>query len=544
MEGPEKSGSTLAGLKAVSLLTLVSRITGLARDALMASLFGTGWVLDAFTVAFRVPNMFRRLFGEGAVTAALLPEFVAVDQTHGRQAAADLFAEVAYRLIRILGTTILAIEAVLLLAWLFGNLTERNQVLCELAILMMPYAVLICIAATLSAGLNAVQHFVIPALVPVALNIVWLIGGLLAAWLIDVDVHEARTIAVCILLGGIVQLLLSQAWARRFGLRIRWRPSPDADADSAERATAVFRAMMPVLLGLSIMQINTLVDSALAWLLVPETSGLKAESLRHFRLPEGCASALYLGQRLFQFPMGVFGIALSTVLFPRFARHAREGDTQLLTRDILHGLQLVTVVGIPASAGLCFMAEPITSLLFRHGQFSAADAILTSRMIAAHGVGVWIFCALLIVNRVFYATGDRHTPMRQGLTCVGMNLVFSFALIPLCGGPALALASVIATLFQLGLALEVLRRRAYLSRCRRHLSAILWRSLPGTALMTAAGMGTLAWLDQSESVGDDIVSRGLLVAGPMAVAVAVYLVTLVVGGVSPKRLLREPFGSD
>ena len=300
MDGAKKSGTMLAGLKIVSLLTLVSRVSGLARDALMASLFGTSWVLDAFTVAFRVPNMFRRLFGEGAVTTALLPELVAVDQQQGREVASALFAGVARRLLRILCVCVLGIEACLALAWLFGDLAERNQLLVELAMLMMPYAVLICVAALFCAALNAVHHFVVPAFVPVILNVVWLIGGLAAARWLAVGLNEARMIAVCILVGGIAQLWLAQVWAAKYGIRIAWRSRSTDGADTAAHVQRVFRTMLPVLLGLSIMQANTLVDSAFAWLLVPEASGLHVDWLLPFRLNEGTASALYLGQRLFQ----------------------------------------------------------------------------------------------------------------------------------------------------------------------------------------------------------------------------------------------------
>ena len=177
--------------------------------------------------------------------------------------------------------------------------------------------------------------------------------------------------------------------------------------------------MIPVLFGLSVTQINGLVDSFLAWILMSgNLDGIRP--LSGFRLPEGTASALYLGQRLFSFPLGVFAVALDTVLFPRFARHAQTDDLQQLNRDVIHGLQLVLVVGIPASVGLMFMAEPITNLLFRYGQFDARAAGLTYRMIAAYGVGVWVYSGLLIVNRVFYAANDQITPMRQGLICVGV----------------------------------------------------------------------------------------------------------------------------
>jgi putative peptidoglycan lipid II flippase len=299
--------------------------------------------------------------------------------------------------------------------------------------------------------------------------------------------------------------------------------------------------MGPVLLGLSIAQINGIVDSLLAWGL--SSGNLDAlPSLDRFRLPIGTAAALYLGQRMFQFPLGVFAVALGTVLFPRFARHAQTNDLKELNNDVVHGLQLVLVVGIPASVGLWFMAAPITDLLFRYGQFDAQAAMMTSNMIAGHGLGVWVFSGLLIVNRVFYAANDQITPMRQGLICVGLNLMFDFILIPVLGGPALPVASVLATMFQLGLALEVLRSQ-FLVIGRQAFVPILWRIGICSLAMNFAGLGTLYLTSTLETAFDPVVYRFVKVTLPVVVAVAVYAGGLSATGVSLKRLMNEPFAA-
>ncbi|MDG2129274.1 MAG: murein biosynthesis integral membrane protein MurJ [Fuerstiella sp.] len=535
MDGQPKSVNRLKGLKAVSLLTLLSRFTGLARDALMASLFGTGWVLDAFTVAFRVPNLFRRLFGEGAMTAAFLPEFVRADQVRGRDAAADLFNGVAWRLLKILVVFLLIVEFALLAVRLFLPLSERSALLCELSLILMPYMVLICMAGLYSAALNGVQHFVVPTMTSMVLNIVWLVAGLTATLMYSSDASRIRLIAVCLVAGGVLQLTMTAWKASQYSVRMRVGPAEQAARDNTTR---VFRAMGPVLVGLSITQINGLIDGLLAWILVaPGPGGISFFS--RFLLPEGTAAALYLGQRLFQFPLGVFAVALGTVLFPRFARHAAAGDHEELSRDVLHGLQLVLVVGVPASVGLWFMAEPITDLLFRYGQFGASASHMTARMIAAYGLGVWVVSGLLIANRVFYAAGDQVTPMRQGLICVALNLMFDFLLLPVLGGPGLPVASMLATLFQLGLALEVLRRR-FLEIGHAAFVPVLWRTALATLLMSLAGLAALTLVSQWENSLGEFTYRLVKVVVPITAAVVVYAAVLSGVGLSLTRLLKEP----
>ncbi|MEQ9408838.1 MAG: murein biosynthesis integral membrane protein MurJ [Fuerstiella sp.] len=538
MDESEPGTHKLKGLTSVSLLTLVSRITGLARDALMASIFGAGPILDAFTVAFRLPNTFRRLFGEGVMTAAFLPEFVRAGERHGPAAATALFSDVAWRLLKILAVLTVILEVLLATAYLSVEMSDRSALLCELSLIMTPYLVLICMAGHYSAALHGMRHFVYPALTPILLNLMWLTGGLFAAWVFASGYDEVRLIAAIILLAGFAQLGILIYKTSQYGIRISLpRAGPDRNAKNTD-ADKVFRAMAPVLLGLSITQVNSLVDSFLAWVLMSDNLN-QVPSMLRFQLPEGTAGALYLGQRLFTFPLGVFAVALGTVLFPRFAQHAQTGNHAELNRDVIHGLQLVLVVGIPASVGLWFMAAPITDLLFRYGQFDATAADLTYRMIAAYSTGVWIFSGLLIVNRVFYAAGDQVTPMRQGLICVGLNLMFDFLMLPVFGGPALPLASVLATLFQLGLALEVLRKR-FLTLGRSAFVPLLWRVAVCTLVMTGCSLGMLSLMSRLESSLATFSFRFLSVCVPVCAAVIVYTVGLTVCGIRPDRLLKEP----
>lgn len=533
-EPDQRSEHRLAGLKLVSLLTLLSRFTGLARDSLMASLFGTGWLLDAFTFAFRVPNMFRRLFGEGALTAAFLPMFVQVDKQKGRGSANLLFSGVAWRLLKILLSFLIFIEIVLGAILIALPMSYRSTLLCELGLILMPYMLLICMAGLYAAALNGVQHFLTPALVPIVLNLTWLGGGCWAALNFSSGPTEIRWIAAFITSAGFLQLAVVAWKARQYGIRFQ---NPTSSGN--KEAKAVFRLMAPVLLGLSITQINGIVDTLMAWVL---SSGNLADypSLEHFRLPTGTAGALYLGQRLLQFPQGVFAVALGTVLFPRFAKHATSKDRDELNRDVTHGLQLVLLVGIPSSVGLWFMAAPITNLLFRYGQFDGDSAYITAQMIGSYGLGVWIVSGLLIVNRVFYAVGDQITPMRLGIACVGLNLIFDVIFVPMLGGPALPIASMTATLFQFALSLEALRGR-FLNLQSRFFGPLLWRIVVGSLLMNLAGLGMLYAVSPLDGTISEFMYRLIKVVVPVAVSALVYAIALKATGLSLKKIAKDVY---
>ncbi|MCA9051639.1 MAG: polysaccharide biosynthesis protein, partial [Planctomycetaceae bacterium] len=500
---------------------------------------------------------FRRLFGEGGLTTAFLPEFVRVRTQYGHAAAVEVFSEVAWRVLKLLSAITVAAEVILLALRFLPELSVRNRLLCDLSMIMMPYMLLICMAGLYCAALNGIGHFTIPALLPILLNVVWLVGAGLVVWTTGDPVTRIVGMSVVVVIGGIIQVTAAVGKRASRGIRLRRsaaafdsRPSlndgfaqksPDSIAVPtdmvAARTNRIFVVMWPVLAGLSISQINGLVDSALAW-------GLAADRLKNagwfssFHLPQGTAAALYLGQRLFQFPLGVFAVALGTVLFPRFTSHAQTEDRRQLQLDIIHGLQLVCVVGIPAAAGLWMLAQPISDLLFRYARFDAAASALTAEMIRGHAAGVWAFSGLLIVNRIFYATDDQHTPMRLGLVCVGINLILDIALLPLLGGFALPLAGVLAATAQFVLATEEVRRRFFGIRSMA-LLPVLTRVIVCSAIMSLAGHLTLMHSPDWFSAADGVMQRMIRVVLPMCVSAAVYAGCLTLAGLSPIRLLHS-----
>jgi putative peptidoglycan lipid II flippase len=420
-----------SGLRIVASSTLVSRVLGMFREVVSARLFGLGPVWDAFSFAFMIPNLARRLFGEGALSATFLPVFARQlenDPDPGRPSAWQLASAVFSFLAAGLTALVLAGELLLWgLSFVFAGQAE-TQLLLGLTAVMLPYTLLICLAAQVTAVLHAVGHFTWPALVPVVLNVCWIA----TIWLVDPwfepdRIKQVYALAVCIVAAGFLQLLLQWPTLRKIGYRFdrRWQAVRPAVRE-------IVRAMLPVTLGLSITQINTVLDRFIAWSLTKPMAGTPLFPLPgglEYPLQPGAVSALYFGERVYQFPLGVFGVALGTVLFPLLSRHAARGEFDRVRDDLSLGLRLVIAIGFPASAGLALVAEPLTRLLFQHGQFTAADAERTAGILLAYGAGVWAYCGIPVLYRGFYAVGERRIPVILGLSAVALDLTLNLTLV-------------------------------------------------------------------------------------------------------------------
>lgn len=503
------------GLRIVSLCTLASRILGLVRDIGMASLFGNGPVMDAFSVAFRVPNLFRRLFGEGALTAAFLPLFVRETNRHGREAGWRLSSAVFAALSVSLVGLVLAGEAVLWVLWTTSAHTMESRLLLGLTAVMLPYVVMICLAAQQSAVLNALDRFALPALLPVVMNVIWISGIFILAPRASSAETQSYIVAGCVLAAGLVQCVAQWPALARLGYRFSW------DRSTAwEQVKEVSAAMMPVVLGLTVAQANTLADSLMAWGLAPSDGGPATMPLPGnpaWPVAAGTASALYFGQRLYQFPLGIFGVALGTVLFPLLSRHAENGRLDLLRRDLGLGLRLVLAIGIPASVGLMILAEPVTALFFRHGAFDEADLAQTSRVVAIYAMAVWAWCGLLIVTRGAYAAGDRRTPLQLSVWAVVVNLVLNLALVWPLGGAGLALGTSATAILQMIAASLLLQKQVGTMDWRR-IGSTLAKTIIGAAVMTAIAIP----MDRVLPHSNEMASRLLRVAVPLAGGIAGY----------------------
>ncbi|MFQ5732329.1 MAG: murein biosynthesis integral membrane protein MurJ [Planctomycetaceae bacterium] len=521
------SAGWLSGLRIVGSLTFLSRLLGLTRDVLMAAAFGNGAVMDAFSVAFRIPNLARRLFGEGALSTAFLPILVREHEGRGAESAGTLAASVFVGLAGVLLTFVLIGEALLWIAHAWGGGGAETQLLVMLTAVMLPYLLLICLTAQLSALLHARNHFAAPALVPVILNVVWI--GTLVAVVPGLETPTAKVtaVAVGVLAGGALQLAVPLSALFRRGFRFR----PDWPAHKST-IRELAGTLLPVLLGLSITQINTIADSLIAWAFsAPETGAMPGE----YPMQAGTASALYFAQRVYQFPLGVFGVALGTVLYPQFARQAHAGDGDGLRESLSGGIRLVIAIGLPAGVGLMLLSAPLTALLFQHGEFDAGDAAQTAGMIALYGSAVWAYCGLLIVQRGFYALQDRTTPLKIGVVAVAVNLALNLALIWPMGGYGLAGATAVTAVLQFAASVLWVQRR---------LGGFAWPPILAVVLRTAIACGLMAvvcWgvlhlFDNSP----DFTTRLLRVGAPLSASLIAYFAAArFLGLKEPWMLLRR-----
>lgn len=494
-------GGLFAGLRIVSFCTLLSRVLGLFREIAITAMWGNGPVLDAFVTAFRVPNLARALFGEGALSAAFTPLFIREQEQHGRDAAMRLagavFVWLAIYLMMLVGIA----EVVLALVIWLAPLNDELRLWLMLTAVMLPYLPLICLTAQTGAVLNAIGRFVWAALLPVLFNIL----SLTAIWWIQRqdfnDECQSFWLAGFIVLTGFIQLAAMWPPLRHCGFRIdrHW-------IEAKGRVRELVKIMLPVVLALSVTQINTFCDSMIALVFsqpkveVRESGVGQAARLTFLEqesgnrtqektpktdwrpLESGTASALNEGQRLYQFPLGLLGVALGTVIFPLLTRHAERGDWQHLRDDFALGLRLVIVIGFPASAGLWLLSDQIVAAIFQRGNFTAHDAQQATEMTAAYSLGVWAFCGLLIVQRAYYAIGDRQTPLRVGLWIMLINLVLNIGLIFVIGGKGLALSTSFCGILQFAVCLSLIQKR---------IGSLPWWTLLSTSLRSIVASGVM-----------------------------------------------------
>jgi len=424
----------------VGALTFLSRILGLVRDVLIANFFGSGLSADAFFVAFRIPNLLRRLFAEGSFSVAFIPVFTEYLQKKSRQQAVELAQVVLTVMIFILTiVTVLGIIfspiIVRIIAPGFGSTGDKFALTVLLTRIMFPYIFLVSLLALFMGILNSIKHFAAPALAPVFLNL-----GMIAALVFLVPWMKTPTVglAIGVLVGGVVQLAVQIPFLLNRGIRVglKWRPNHPA----LKRIGAL---MLPTILGSAIYQINQLIGTLLASL-----------------LKEGSVSYLYYADRLVQFPLGVFAIAISTAVLPSLSRQAAHGDVQGLRGTLSHALRLTMFITIPAMIGLIVLREPIIRLLFQRGSFDAIATVMTARALLFYSFGLWAFAGLRVFVSAFYSLQDTKTPVKVAVGAMLLNIVFSIFLMNTTlehGGLALALS--LASSVQLLMLVFLLRKK-------------------------------------------------------------------------------------
>ncbi len=462
----------LRGIVTVGGWTMASRIAGFLRDILIAALIGAGPVADAFFIALRVPNLFRRLFGEGAFNAAFVPEFSGILATEGapaaRQFAQEAIAVMAFWLmiLTILGELFMP-QLMAVLAPGFADVPGKQALTIDLARITFPYVFLICLAALLSGVLNGLDRFAAAAAAPLVFNGVSIAAMLLLTPYVPTVGHS---LAWGVTISGALQLALL-AWAvRRAGMALHI-PRPRL----TPRMRVLLRRMGPGLLGAGVTQLNLAVDVVIVSL-----------------LPPGSASLLYYADRVNQLPLGVIGTAVGTALLPTLSRQARGGDQAASIATLNRGIEICLALTLPAALALAVAGQPIMTVLFGRGAFDAQAALLSAQSLAAYAFGLPAFVLLKVLVPAFFAHGDTSTPVRVGLVAIGLNLALNLLfMVPLQHiGPALATS--VSALFNV-IALAILLSR----RGRLATDAQLRRRLPRMALAAFAMAVALVYVQQA-----------------------------------------------
>jgi putative peptidoglycan lipid II flippase len=485
----------------VGVGTLLSRVAGLVRDQVTAFYFGAGPVADAFFVAFRLPNLLRRLLAEGALTPAFVPIFTEKLVKEGPLEAGILFRGVfSFMAIVLAMITVLGIIAAPFLTRLIAPGFAADPELFELTVLLsrvlFPYIFLITLTALAMGVLNSLGRFNIPALGPVFLNISIIFGAVVISPRLETPIIG---LALGALLGGITQLAIQLPGVRRAGIALGFTVNFKDPA-----IWRVFKLMAPTALGAAAYQISIFINTQLASF-----------------LEEGSVSYLYYADRLTQFPLGVFSLALATAILPAMAREKAKGDIKAFWSLFQKTLKFQFFITLPATVGLMIMAEPLVSLLFERGHFTSASSLKTAQALWGYAVGLPFLSGTAIVARVFFSQGDTRVPAKVAAVSLALGILFALLLLTPFKHVGLALASSLASLVNFVALVWILRRREKIP-----VSPFLKDA--GISLAAALFMGLALWpLYHSEVYGGfqrlPLVVAGLLVGPFLYFALAFLL---------------------
>jgi putative peptidoglycan lipid II flippase len=496
---------SFTNISVVAAATMVSRVLGLGRDMLVTAVFATSALASSFYLAFTLPNLFRRLLGEGSLTAALVPTLNEELKRGERAAAFALVNQVASWLLLVAGGVVGLAMLALLQAPAFGaaaahrgadpDTVQRWLEAAGLGVLLFPYLLCVCLAAAFGAALQTLQRFLEPALSPIWLNIsmMALLGGAVyGGWSATM---EGRMLWLCAgaLLGGVLQMTVPALALMREG----WRPRFDLAMSGPMRQ--IVRLMGPTVFGSAIYLINMAVSRFIG-----------------HSLNDSAVTVLNLASRLMELPIGVFAVAVSTVIFPLIARHAAAGDRENLAGSYRKGLRVILVINVPAAAGLMVLATPIIRLLFERGAFTAADTALMQPVLVVFALGLPLFSFVNMVLRAYYAQKDTTTPVRAALLSFAVNVALSLALMRPLGTVGLAVASTAAVLVQAAY-LQVYLARKHHGLALHHLAGDLAK-VAGAAAVMAGAVAAGWWL-----------WAGIMAPGTLSDAVALAL--LIPGGI-------------
>ncbi len=498
--------------------TMVSRVLGFARDAMMAGVLGAGPAAEAFVVAFRLPNLFRRLFAEGALNAALVPIYAKRLERDGKESAIRFGGEAAVLLVlTMLVLTVLAMAfmpfVILVLAPGFGADADTFALAVALSTITFPYLTFMALSALLSGMLNTVDRFGAAAAAPLLLNIVLIVAmGLSLADLLPT--LPAFALAWGVFIGGVLQFGLIAWDCHRAGILVhlpRPRLSPDI--------ISLLRRMGPGVLSAGVSQINTVVSTMLAPL-----------------LPAGAIAHLYYADRVAQLPLGVIGVAISVALLPLLSRQLSAKDMTGASDSLNRALEIGLLFTLPATAALIAMPMPVVDILFQRGAFSPEDAQITAAITAAMAIGLPSVVLAKILSPAFFARGDTRTPLILAAISMAANVLLAVLLMQAMGSVGIALAASFAAWINAGMMAAILSQRGHLpldARFRRRLPRLLLAAITmGLALY--AGVQFIPQLVEGTLVLRIAALAGLVLIG----AILYFTLAQVLGGTDLRDVKR------
>lgn len=484
---------SLKNISLVAVFTSASRVLGLLRDQLALGILGASGINDAFVTAFNLPNLFRRLLGEGALTAAFVPTLQYELKERGREGAFSLLSQVASWLAVVTGGLVAVAMLVFSQSRFFPGHEAKWYLVADLTAVLFPYLAFVCLAAAFGAALNVLGRFTEPALSPIWLN-VCMIASLAGAGLLWHAGDSAIAAWLCggVLLGGFFQMTVPAVVLMREG----WRPR--FDLGRSQRVRDIAALMVPGLFGTAVYQINVYVSRLFA-----------------YSIHEGEASLFFYANRLMELPIGVFAIAVATVIYPLLSHHAAERNHAAMAGDYRRGLRLILLLNIPAAVGLAVLSSPIVRLLYERGKFTPADTATMAPLLALFALGMPFFAVTSLMTRAFYAMKDTVTPVKVATLSFIINISLGWWLKDVWGARGLVVASTVAVVAQafslqhlLGVSLPGL------------VLGDLWRTM-GKMLLGSLAMAALVaggWWMIRDIYGADVIA----VFGLIPLGVAVY----------------------
>ena len=508
----------------VSAMTMLSRVLGLARDMVFTRIFGVGAGTDAFLIAFKIPNFLRRLFAEGAFSQAFVPVLTEYKTKRSHDEVAELASRTAGTLggLLFLICTISVIAApilVLVFAPGFIDQHKKLELTTQMLRITFPYLLFISLTALMAGVLNSYGKFAIPAFTPVFLNIILILAAIyLAPHLSD----PVTALAWGVLIAGVVQLAFQLPYVAKLGL-LRWPRWGFRD----EGVRRIMKLMLPGIFGSSVMQINLLLDTLIASFLVT-----------------GSVTWLYLSDRMMELPLGVFGIALATVILPSLSEKHANADSHAFSDTLDWALRWVLVVGTPAAVALAVLAVPILATLFLHGKFTAHDVLMARLSLMAYSFGIVGFILVKVLAPGYFARQDTKTPVRIAMIAMVVNMVCNVAfVVPMVmldiEGPhmGLALATTLSSFVNSGLLLRGLWKsgvyRPTTGWLRLFIQVLLANSVMLVVLWYAAG-------DVDSWIQAGIWTRIGWLAGVIAAGAGTYFVMLLLVCVRVSHLMHRP----